>query len=73
VWASGGYTDCVWTEEKPTEYTFSGVGEWFLYGWARDSAGNISDRASDSVIILNNPASITNLKISGGIVNPGGR
>lgn len=40
-----------WVGTAPTSYTFSTDGSKTLYGWVKDSAGNISARSTDSVTI----------------------
>jgi hypothetical protein len=40
-----------WVATPPTSYTFPSVGTKTLYAWAKDAAGNVSTRKSDSVTI----------------------
>jgi len=40
-----------WVATRPTSYTFPSTGTKTLYAWAKDAAGNVSTRKSDSVTI----------------------
>jgi hypothetical protein len=31
-----------WLADKPLSYTVPGAGDWTLYAWAKDAAGNVS-------------------------------
>lgn len=50
-----------WSSSVPTSYIFSSAGTKTLYAWVKDSAGNVSASATDSVVItLNNPVASGN-------------
>ncbi|GFO55005.1 hypothetical protein GMSM_20120 [Geomonas sp. Red276] len=40
-----------WRSTSPTSYTFTTAGTKVLYAWARDTAGNVSNSRSGSVIV----------------------
>jgi sugar lactone lactonase YvrE len=44
-------SDSGWQSTAPTEHTFGSAGSQTLYGWAKDSAGNVSVSLSDIVVI----------------------
>jgi hypothetical protein len=41
-----------WVFEPPETYTFTEAGDYEVYAWARDSAGNISNPKKDSITVL---------------------
>jgi hypothetical protein len=44
-------SDAGWVASAPSSYTASGTGEHTLYAWCKDTAGNISSSANDTITV----------------------
>jgi hypothetical protein len=55
-----------WTTTNPFSYIVASAGTYSLYGWAKDSAGNVSKQASPVRVVVDKTAPVTTASPVGG-------
>ncbi len=63
--------DAGWTTTNPFSYTVATTGSHYLYGWAKDAAGNISSAVKPVRVIVDQNAPTTAANPTGGTYGPG--